>query len=134
MTFDISQYELKDTAVLTVKNVQGSGPLIGEDGVNPVTITIYSSGSAYAVAARHAFAKKQQERMQAAYQGNAASTAVEDTERDKVELLSARTQSIGNFPLEPSALYANQKLGYITRQVDEFAGKDANFAPPSLTD
>ena len=32
MTFDVSQYELQDTQVFTVKNARGDDDLIGADG------------------------------------------------------------------------------------------------------
>ncbi|MCR4331760.1 MAG: hypothetical protein NUV34_03515, partial [Sulfuricaulis sp.] len=42
--FDVSQYELEDTAVLTVQNLQRTDDLPGEGG-KPVKITIYGPGS-----------------------------------------------------------------------------------------
>ena len=47
-----------------------------------------------------------------------------------VEKLTTCTKAINNFPVAPAVLYANTKLGYITRQVVKFLDDDANFAKP----
>jgi hypothetical protein len=131
MNFDLSQYELEDTAVLTVQNAIGADDLIGADGVNPVKITLYGSGSSQMVKALHKAGQQAALRVQALVRGKVEKRAAEAAELETVQKLTACTQAIENFPVEAEALYSNPRLGYITRQVIAFLDNDANFAKPS---
>lgn len=131
MEFDVSKYELEETAILTVQNARGDDDLIGADGKNPVTIVLYGSGSRQAVKALHKAGQQATLRLQALIQGKVDKKAAEAADAELVEKLVACTQSINNFPVEPAALYSNPKLGYITRGVLKFLENDANFAKPS---
>lgn len=133
MTFDITQYELDDTAVLTLQNAKGTDDLIGADGTNPVTITLFGGGSRQMVKAQHKAAQAAQFRLQGLVRGKIDKRAAENSEAEMVEKLIACTHSISNFPVAPADLYANQKLSYITKQVIKFLDDDANFAKPSAT-
>ena len=133
MEFDVSKYELEETAVLTVQNAKGDDDLIGADGVNPVTITLYGGGSRQMVKALHKAGQQAQIRLQGLIRGKVDKRAPEQADQEMVEKLTACTQSITNFPVEPSVLYANTKLGYITKQVVKFLDDDANFAKMSAT-
>jgi len=133
MTFDLSQYELVDTAVLTVQNAKADDDLIGADGVNPVTIVLYGSGSRQAVKALHKAGQAAQARLQSLVRGKIDKRAAETADQEMVEKLTTCTQAINNFPVPAADLYANPKLGYITRQVIAFLDNDANFARASST-
>lgn len=131
MTFDVSQYELEETAVLTVQNAKGDDDLIGADRVNPVTIELYGGGSRQAVKALHKAGLQAQARLQGLVRGKVDKRGPEMADQEQVEKLAACTKVINNFPVAPDALYANQKLGYITKQVIRFLDDDANFAKAS---
>ncbi|MES2634009.1 MAG: hypothetical protein V4669_13630 [Pseudomonadota bacterium] len=133
MEFDISKYELEETAILTVQNAKGDDDLIGADGVNPVTIELYGGGSRQMVKAQHKAAQAAQIRLQGMVRGKIDKNASEKADQEMVEKLALCTKAINNFPIAPEALYANQKLGYITRQVQKFLDDDANFSKPSPT-
>jgi hypothetical protein len=131
MTFDVSQFELLESATLTVQNAKGDDDLI-VDG-KPVTIEIYSSGTVQAVKAQHKAGQAQQARMQAMLRGKTDPKAAEKADQEMVDKLTAITKSISpNFQVSPAELYGNPKLGYITRQVAKFADDDANFTPAAL--
>ena len=129
--FDLSQYELEDTATLTVQNAAGTDDLIGADGVNPVRIAIYGSGTKQAVRALHKAGMAAQLRVQAMMRGKVEKNAAEKSDEEQKEKLVMITKSIENFPITAEKLYANPKLGYITSQVLKFFEDDANFAKPS---
>src|SRR3990167_9668345 len=126
--FDISAYELEETAVLTVQNANGDDDLIGADGVNPVTIELYGGGSRQAIKALHKAGQQAQLRLEALFRGKVDKRAAEAADEEMAEKLAAFTKQITNFPVEPLALYSNPKLGYITKQVAKFLDDDANFS------
>lgn len=128
MEFDLSKYELEETATLTVQNAKGDDDLIGADGINPVTIELYGGGSRQMVKALHKAGNAAQLRIQALVRGKVDKRAAENADAEMVEKLATCTKVINNFPVAPSDLYANIKLGYITRQVQKFLDDDANFA------
>lgn len=133
MTFDLSKFELDETAVLTVQNAKGDDDLIGADGKTPVTITLYGGGSRQMVKAQHKAGQQAQLRLQAMMRGKVDKRAGETADAEMVEKLTACTKEIINFPIEPAALYANPKLGYITKQVVKFLDGDENFVRASTT-
>ena len=129
MTFDVSKYELEDTAVLSLKNARGDDDLIGEDGASPVTIEVYSPGSPQGVKALHKSGRAAQLRIFRSMRGEFDPRDAENADREQVEKLVAFTKSIsGNFPLSPHAVYGNPRLVYINRQVEEYIGKLGNFS------
>lgn len=131
MNFDVSQFELEETAVLTVQNAKGTDDLLVNG--QPVTITLYGSGSRQAVKAMHRAGQQQALRLQALVRGKVSKVAAEEADQELAEKLVACTASISNFPIEggAQALYSNPKLGYITKQVVKFLDDDANFAKGS---
>lgn len=131
MEFDLSQFELDETATLTVQNAKGDDDLIGADGTNPITITLYGGGSRQMVKAQHKAGQQAQLRLQQMMRGKVDKRAGETADAEMVEKLTACTQAITNFPVPAADLYANTKLGYITKQVIKFLDDDANFAKGS---
>lgn len=127
MTFDLSQYELEDTAILNVLNAQGDDDLIGPDG-NPVTIELYGPGSTQAVNVDRKNGQRAAARMQALVRGKVGKNEALDAEAEAVERLVALTKKINNFPIEPQDLYSNPKLSYISTQVQKFLADTSNFS------
>ena len=128
MEFDLSRYELEETATLTVQNAKGDDDLIGADGVNPVIIELYGGGSRQMVKALHKAGLASQARLQQMMRGKIDKRSAEIADQEMVEKLDTCTKAINNFPVPPADLYANPKLGYITKQVVKFLDDDANFA------
>lgn len=126
--FDLSAYELKDEATLTVQNKKGDDDLIGADGVNPVKIVLYSSGTEQGVKAEHKAATQSTLRMQALLRGKVEKNAAVTAEAEQVDKLTAYTKEVINFPKSAREIYSNPKLGYITRQVQAFIADTSNFA------
>jgi hypothetical protein len=129
--FDVSQFELEETATLTVQNAKGDDDLLVNG--KPVTIELFGSGSREAVKALHKAGQAMQLRLQAMMRGKVDPKAAEKADAEMVEKLVACTKEIHNFPVAPRDLYSNPKLGYITRQVVKFLDDDSNFAKPSTT-
>jgi hypothetical protein len=133
MSFNASEFELLDTAVLIVQNANGNDDLL-VDG-KQVKITIYSSGSDQGVKAARKDVLRSQKNTQAIFQGKISPNAGETAEKEQAERLAGLTASIDNFPIEGGALalYSNPKLGFITKQVAKFHAEDGNFTKPSTT-
>lgn len=133
MNFDVTQFELQDTAVLTVQNAKGDDDLL-VDG-QPVRITLYGTGSAQFAKAEHRAVNAATARMQAAFRGKPTKNASEISATELAEKLAACTAHIENFPVDGGALalYSNNRLAYIRRQVVKFLEDDANFSKGSAT-
>lgn len=128
MNFDLSAYELNETSVLTVRNARDDDDLIGADGTNPVTITLYGSGSEQFVKAEHKANNASTARLQASFRGQVLKNQSELSATELAQKLASCTASIDNFPVAPLDLYKNHKLGYIRKQVIRFLDADANFS------
>ena len=127
--FDLSEFELEDPAVLTLKNAADTGDLIV--GGEPVTIELYGPGSEQARQFEHKEAVAAAARMKKVFQGK-VDTAAE--EREQAAKLVRRTKRISaNFPVTPEALYSNRKLVYIHKQVTAFLNNEENFSKASTT-
>lgn len=125
--FDLSAYELADTGTMTVKDKKGADELLGNDK-KPVTIELYSPGSDEGVKAQRRFNFCQQMRTTRMLRGELDKKDAVEAERELAEKLAGFTKRISdNFPVSPLNLYLNPKLGYITRQVMEYLGKESNF-------
>lgn len=126
--FDISKYELADTAVLTFKDKAGRNDLIGADGVNPAQARIYSPGSAEGIAAVARASKATQMRMARLMGGQEApADDAEQADREHAEKLAGFTAELINFPVQKLDFYTNPRLAYLHKQVEGFIGKYANF-------
>lgn len=130
-TFDVSAYEIEDTAVLEVQNLKRTGDLLYNG--KPVRITIYSPGSKQGVRALHKLGLQAQLRLQATFRGKIDKEAAQQADEERAAKLTAITASIENFPIPggAAALYSNPKLIDISNQVDEFFGSIANFSRAS---
>lgn len=127
-TFDLSQFEAQDTAILDVQNMKDDGPLLYSS--QPVRIHLHSPGSAIYVRAQAKLQRANDARMQAMMRGKKLNETPEEKRRRNAEYLAELTSHIENFPIPggPLALYDNPKLGYITSQVDRFVSDWANFS------
>ena len=130
MDFDLSKYELSDTATLIVQNPGGDGDLLGSDG-QPVTITFFGPGSEEFVKAEHKADNAATMRMQSALRGKGIQNQSEQSENALVDKLVAITKSISqNFPVNARDLYGNRKLVYIRNQAVRFITDTGNFTKP----
>lgn len=131
MTFDVSQYELEDTATMTVKTPRGDDDLIGDDG-KPVTIELYSPGSPQGVKALHKAKRSNDLRTFRAFRGEFPPNDAENAAREQAEKLAAFTKSVSpNFPVAPLAIFSNPKLCYWNSQVEEYIAQKGNFSKAS---
>ena len=127
--FDLSQFETTDTAVLTLLTAKGDEMVVSDQ---PVTITLYGPGSKQQVSALRKNQKAAKAVLFASMNGRAPKNAEEDEAQRDAEYFTACTASISaNFPVQPLALYANQRLSYITKQVRAFLADEANFTSSS---
>lgn len=124
--FDLSQFEILDTASLTVLNPKGDELTVGG---KPVVISVYSPGSKQFMNAKYKLDNATQARSIAIIRGKTPKNAAEEARLQQAEFLAAVTASIDNFPIDGGALalYTNPKLSYITDQVEKFIGDTENF-------
>lgn len=125
--FSLTDYELVDTGVLTLKNKAGTDDLLGADGL-PVTVEIYSPGSEQGVKALRKQGRNGQMRTMRTLRGEIEKDDAINAEREQAEKLAAVTKAFSaNFPAAPLEVYSNPKLWWISQQVQEFFGKTSNF-------
>lgn len=131
MTFDVSQYELEDTATLTLKNARGDDELLGADGL-AVVVEVYSPGSPQGVKALRKAGFHVQKRQWRMLREQLDPNDAVNAEKEYAEKLNDFTKSISaNFPVQPLQLYSNPKLCYIAKQIEEFIAKYGNFSKGS---
>lgn len=130
--FDVSQFEIEDTAVLEVQNLQRTGDLLNHG--KPVRITVYSPGSKQGVKALHKAGLQAQLRLKATFSGRLDKNAAQQADEELAAKLVAITANIENFPIPggAAALYSNPKLSDIGAQVNEFFSNQANFSKGSI--
>lgn len=128
--FDITTLEAEDTAILEVQNIKGTGPCLGEEG-KPVTIEVYSPGSKQGVQVMRLDSKNVQHRMTNMVRGKISKNDAEEADEQMVQKLVTITKKINNLPLDPHVIYANPKLFYIAKQVNDFFAEASSFSKPS---
>ena len=122
--FDISVLEVEDTGTVELLDVKGDPLMV--NGVR-AKVKVYGPGSdQFQRAAAKMQAAVEQRLMQAAKGKN--KDDVEEQRKRNSDRLTALTHSIEGLDITPAAFYANSKLGYLHKQVDEFLGDWANFA------
>lgn len=129
--FDVSAFELRDTAVLEVQNVQRTGDLMYNG--KPVRITVYSPGSKEGVRALHKAALASQLTVRATFTGKIDKDGPKQADENRAAKLVSITAGIENFPIKggAAAIYSNPKLVDISDQVEEFFGNKSNFSKAS---
>jgi len=129
-TFDLSAFEVADTAIIEIENQRGE-PL--QHNGQPVTIEVYGPGSAQYARAQSKIDAASQARAMQMVRGKSPKDVADENRKLNAEKLAACTKAINNFPLPGGslALYSNPKLGYITNQVAKFIEDWANFPTAS---
>lgn len=130
--FSLTDYELDETAKMVVLTPKGE-EMIGEDGVNPVTIEAWGPGTKQAVKALHKAGQAAQRRLQDAWRQKVDPKAAEKADQERVDKAVAMTKKIHNLSTTPEELFGNPKLGYILRQFEAWLDADANFFSKSPT-
>lgn len=133
MGLNVADLQMADSAVLTVKNLRGDDDQIGDDGVNPVTIEVYSSGSEPGQKAAHREKRTSQPRLWRWMRGEFRNDDRKEEAAERVQKMVGVTKVINNWAIDPHALYGDPLLNYITKQVETFHGNDGNFAKGSST-
>ena len=131
--FDITTQAVADTATLHLKDAKGN-PLVSEG--QPVGITLYSPGSAAFSQIEGRQTTRALKRMND-NDGKVTAATPEERRVETAEDLAAITVSFDNLAYPPAAektgaplfqaLYADPKLGFITRQVSKFLADWGNF-------
>jgi hypothetical protein len=124
-TFNLSDFEARDTAILEIQNIKGDGPLLVNG--QPVRVEIRSPGTREAQLAQHKLETAATTKTFAAMRGKQVKETVESKNGEKADKLAAVTVRIENFPVAPHDLYSNPKLGWFTAQVAEFHASWENF-------
>lgn len=122
--FDLAQFEVQDTAILTVMN-QRDEPLLYNG--QPVTIELYGPGTREYQHANHRLAQANQAAAFAAMRGKPVKETAEGNATRVADKLTACTKAVNNFPVSAQDIYGNPKLGYITAQAAKFIEDWANF-------
>jgi hypothetical protein len=136
--FDITQTAVGTTAEVLLTNADES-PMIGEGG-KQCSITVYGPGSAEF---ERAAAKRQNLLVDRLKRKGKADMSPDEQRAEQAEFLSAITASFNHFTYPPAgeaegkdlfrALYKDRSVGFITDQVQRFAGDWGNFTKPSAT-
>lgn len=133
---DITTQAVEDTATIHVKNAAGELLYADAERKKPVQIVIYGPGSsAYGIVEA-----RQSSRAVKRMQDNDGKVTVapfEERVRETAEDLAAITLRFENLSYPPAgkaegaelftALYADQKLGFIAKQVTKFVSDWGNF-------
>jgi hypothetical protein len=124
---DLSQYQLQEVGICTLKNARGDDDLRGIDR-EPVTAEIFSPGSAQGRKADHKFNRPQQLRMFRMARGEVVSSDQVDSEREvKQRRIDVLKSFSPNFPFSPEQVFGDPLLYYIGAQIDAFYAKAGNF-------
>lgn len=134
MTIEISDLAAADTFVVELITPNGA-PLLDAEG-RPASITVYGPGSKAYAAAQAANTQRILER--AAKSGDSIKMSPEEQASDAAQFLAACTAGISGWAYKGAtdkaaitAVYADPKFGWLTKQVDRAIGNWANFMPGS---
>jgi hypothetical protein len=125
VAFNLADFEATDSAWLEVQNKKEDGPLLFNG--QPVRIEVLSPGTKQALNAQHKAETATTAKTFAAMRGKPVKETAEGKVEQNADKLAAVTGRIENFPVSAKEIYANPKLGYITKQVAEFHNDWANF-------
>ncbi len=138
--FDITSVAVEDTATIHVKNAAGEPLYADAERTLPIQIKVHGPGSkAYgAVEARQS---SRALRRMADNDGKITAATAEERAAETAEDLAALTIGFENFSYPPAgkaqgvelfqAVYRDQKLGFITKQVSKHLADWSNFKPGS---
>lgn len=124
MTFDLSKFELKDTADIEIELPNGSPMMNGKE---QVVISVYGGGSKQYVSAKHRAENAASLRVSAMLRNKSSRTSAEETAKEQAQFLADCTAEVKGLPITALEIYSNPKLKYITDQVQRFLDDDENF-------
>lgn len=141
-TYDITAEAVDETATIHLKNAKGELMYAGGDRTKPCQIEIWGPGSdAYGIVESRQSSRVIQ-RMQD-NDGKVKAAPFEDRVRETADDLATLTRRFVNFGYPPagdvqgaelySALYRDQKLGFITKQITAAVGDWGKFTGGSAT-
>ncbi len=143
MKFNIALLACTATAALHVKNPAGELLFADDNREQPVRIHLYGPGSKQYAVIESRQSARALKRMQD-NDGKITAATPEERAAETAEDLAALTSHFENFDYQPEgatepvvgddlhrAVYANQSLGFITRQVGKFVGDWGNFSAAS---
>ena len=138
--FDITTQAVVDTATIHVKNAAGEPLYADAERTKPVQIIIYGPGSKAHGAVEARQSTRALKRMQD-NDGRITAPTAEERTQEAAEDLAALTVRFENLSYPPAgdkqgtelfeALYRDQKLGFIVKQVTKHLADWANFKPSS---
>lgn len=138
--FDITSQAVVDTATIHIKNAAGEPLYADEAREQPVQIIVYGPGSKAHGAVEARQSSRALKRMQD-NDGKITAPTAEERIKETAEDLAALTVRFENFAYPPAgdaqgaelfeAVYRDQKLGFIVRQVAKHLADWGNFRPGS---
>lgn len=138
--FDITSQAVADTATIHIKNAAGELLYADAERTKPVQIVIYGPGSKPFGLVEARQSARAVKRMQD-NDGKITLPPFEDRVRETAEDLAAITVRFENFAYPPAgkaegaelfaAVYADQKLGFIAKQVQKTVADWSSFLPGS---
>ncbi len=139
---DITTQAATDTATIHVKNAAGETLYADAERTKPVQIVVNGPGSKAYAAVESRQSARALKRM-ADNDGKITGATAEERLKETAEDLAAITVRFENFTYPPAgdaqgadlfeAVYRDQKLGFITRQVSKHVADWANFTAGSAT-
>lgn len=137
---DITTQAVEETATIHLKSASGELLFADPERTKPVQIVIYGPGSKAFGVVEARQSSRAIKRMQD-NDGKVTAAPFEERVKDTAEDLAAITVRFENFEYPPAkgkegaalfeAVYADQSLGFITRQVSKFVADWGNFKPGS---
>jgi hypothetical protein len=133
-TFNILSLAIAATADMTVRTATGETQY--DDAGNPLTITLYSSGTKQVQRARHAAEERNNARVFGRMQGKSdAKQSAEDKTTEEAEFLAACTVSFNGFGAADGlagyelfrSVYGNIEVGHIAEDARKFINERGNF-------
>jgi len=123
---DLAADESSDFGVLTIKNQKGDDDFI-KNG-EPVRVEVWSPGSKEGQRALRKAGLAAAARQVRLYRGELDKRDADNAEQERIAKLVGFTKSISrNYPHAPEEIYKRPKMGWFTKQVEEFISKDENF-------
>lgn len=119
--FDLSSFELADTATMEVMTKKGD-PMEWEG--KPVTIEFYGPGSDRSAQWERKQAKEQQDRAMKMARGK---TVESDPHKEQADRLAFMTKQINNLPVTPAELFGNRRMMHVSDQAARFLVDLSNF-------
>lgn len=138
--FDITSQSVSETATIHVKNAAGEPLYADAERTKPVQIVVYGPGSKAHATVESRQSTRALKRM-SDNDGKITAPTAEERAQETAEDLAALTVRFDNLAYPPAgeaqgtelfeALYRDQRLGFIVRQVSKHLADWGNFKPGS---